>query len=149
MTREENQVLSLFSAPTEESSSRKNSGGRSNILSGLFVVSETDKDICSGRNQSKQIACIEKEWQQAQKQDKRLAEEWMTKKAANDLRKKGRRHRNLSEALLVEPVGPGNQTGVFACLLHAVTHTSAKLHVVTPATWEALVRRRSALRLAC
>lgn len=114
------------------------------------MVSETDKDLCSGRNQSKQIAGIEEEWQQAQEQDKRLAEEWMARKETNDLRKRGRRQRNLSEALLVEPVGPGNQTGVFAWsrVLHASTHTSTKLRVVTPATWEAPVGRSNALRCA-
>lgn len=57
--------------------------------------------------------------------DERLAEEWRNGKPANDLRKKGRRQRNLSEALLVEASHPGNQAGVFvrSCLLLAVTHT--------------------------
>lgn len=79
----------------------------------------------------------------------------MTKKPVNNLRKKGRRQRNLCEALLVE-TSPGNQTGVFAwsCVLHAITHTSVKVQVVTPATWVALVLHRSvlpqaALRFAC
>lgn len=54
-------VLPLFSAQTEERTPQKNSGGRSSNLSVLIVASETDKDLCSSRNKSKQIPGIEKE----------------------------------------------------------------------------------------
>lgn len=68
------------------------------------------------------------DWWQTETRDKSLAEERMTKEPAVDPKKKGGRRRNPSDALPVETIGHGNQTGMFACnyVLCTVARASAK-----------------------
>lgn len=114
---------------------------------GLRNTGKTDKDLCSSRNKSKQIPGVGERWQRwvitcvrsnqtgatlvwlaADRHEIKGWQQngWQSNQQMTRSRKEG--GAGISEALLVQTIGHGNQTGMFArsYVLRTVARTSAK-----------------------